>query len=110
MTNKKDVTKEVKEVHGSLDLKESLEMLKAIDLFLSSMQEALKDGKIDWKDTLIGLKLLNNFKVFAEAAKGAGLIPDELKDLDSKEIVILAQEIYPLLKKVKEIVLKLKEL
>jgi len=95
-------------ITGSLDLKESIEMLKAVQYLINTIKEALEDGKIDWKDTLIGLKLLNNFSLFANAAKDCKLIPDELKDLSEAEMIVLVKEIYPMLKDIKQIVLKLK--
>ena len=114
MSKKGTPIKKVKEevpapVEGSLDLKESLEMVKGIDTLLEGLEDALEDGKIDWKDSVTGLKLLNKFSVFSEAAKNANLIPDELKDLDEQEIVTFAKALYPLLKRIKAIVLSLKK-
>ena len=105
--------KEVKKqepIEGSLDLKESLEMLKGFEFIMDCLYEAVEDGKINWKDIDTGLKLLKNLSIITEAAKGGKLIKDELKDLDENEIVLFARRLYPVLKKYKKLILKLKAL
>jgi len=97
-------------IEGSLDLKETLEMLKGFDLLLDCGLAIVKDGKVNWKDAATALKLLKQFEVIKDAAKDVSLIPDELKDLDQNEIVIFARELYPIHKKLKEFILKVKSL
>jgi hypothetical protein len=102
--------KEVKEIKGSLDLKESLEMLSGISLILGTVESVLEDGKINLADAPKALELLKSYNKIIEAAKGVKLIPAELKDLDQTEMVQLASALFPLLKQLKNIVLLAKKM
>lgn len=89
---------------GTLDLKESIEMLHGLKFILESIKEVLADGKIDWKDSMVAFKIMKKFEIFSAAAKDFKIIPDELKDLSEEECCLLGKEIHPLLQELKEIV------
>lgn len=109
IVKKEALVEEVKPVVvKSLDLKESLEMVKGVSLLLEGIMEVMADGKIGFDDATVLLELAKKYEVFTVAVKDAGLIPAELKDLDETEIVALGLAIYPLLKKMKDLVLKIK--
>lgn len=92
----------------SLDLKESLEMLKGVELVLDAIFKVMEDGKADLSDLTVLVDLAKQYEEFAKAVNNAGLIPAELKDLDQVEMLSLAGAIYPMLIKSKDIILKIK--
>jgi len=95
---------------GTLDLKETTEMIDALELILDGGIDILKDGEVDWKDSLVALRVLKNYKLFAEAVKDHDMIPAELKKISEVEACMLVKALYPLLKKVKELTLLAKKL
>ena len=96
-----DFKKEVQ----SMDLKESIEMAKGLQLISGGVKKVLADGKISWDDTKFAIEMFKDFKVFVDAAQGAKLIPAELKNLSQEEALILVKELFPILKDIKDIVL-----
>lgn len=69
-------------------IKETMELLTAIDHLLIALEVALEDGKIDLYDLP---RLLPLWSEFYQAAQGLSEIPDEVKDLDAVELQQIAQ-------------------
>ena len=92
----------------SLDLKESLELLKGIKLILNSLNKVFADGKLDWSDATIVLDLAKEYEVLIAAVDGFNYINDELKNLEEHEYIALAMNIFPMLKEIKKLILAIK--
>ena len=65
------------------DLKETLEVLEAVDALANAIVAAKADGKVDWKDIP---KLAHVLSAGKKALDGSSNIKIELADLDENEI------------------------
>ena len=70
-------------------IKETMDLIDAIDALVVAYDVANDDGKLDWTDLP---KLAPVFVKFYDALKGMSEIPVELKDLDAEEAQIIAQK------------------
>ena len=92
----------------SMDLKESLELIKGINLILDSLNKVFLDGKIDWTDVTVIMDIAKSYQTLLDAIGNANMIKDELKDLNTNEMVLLASTLYPMLKEIKKLVIAIK--
>lgn len=99
-------TVEVNAEQGSMDLKNTLELLKALGFLTEVTGEVLADGKVNLKDLKSVPKLLENYKLFVDAVKEVNLVGKELKDLSEAEMLILAKEVFVLLQTLKNAIKK----
>ena len=83
-----------------MDLKETKEAIAALELLAVDGAKILSDGKVNVADIPVALDLLTKLNVFVEAVKNIKEVPDELKDLDEKEVIELGLCIYGLIKNV----------
>lgn len=82
-------------------LKESLELLKAIELIGVSGIEIAKDG-LGADDIVKAVDLLKQINVIIEGVKGVGEIGGEIKDLDQEELIQLGLALFGSYKKIAE--------
>lgn len=92
----------------SMDLKESIEMVKGLRLITAGAKEVLKDGKVGLSDAGAAVAMFKEFQVLVDAIESMNLIPAELKDLDQEEALILVKDLFPLLQDMKDIFLLIK--
>lgn len=83
----------------SFGVKESLELLEAIELGAISGIEIAKDG-LGADDIPKALALLTHSEVLIKGFQGLGDIDDELKDLDQEELVKLGLASFSMIKKI----------
>ena len=89
--------------HG---IKDTMEMLKALDVLAEFTGRVLADGKINGADLAAAVSLFQKFDVFSDAFMGVKNIDDEIKDLDQAEMLQLATAAYKLVKKIHDSVKK----
>lgn len=70
-------------------IKESMEVLDAVEVLLKDLKKILADGKISFGDIGIIFDLLGQFQVLNLGLQGADQVPAELKDLDPAESELL---------------------
>lgn len=70
-------------------IKESMEVLDAVEVLLKDLKKILADGKISFGDIGIIFDLLGQFQVLNLGLQGADQVLVELKDLDSAESELL---------------------
>jgi hypothetical protein len=86
------------------DIKETLEVLKAVETLTETVGLVAADGKVNVADLVHLLNVVKNVQVFVEAVKGAKLIPAEVKDLSQEELVQVGAAALAIAKKVTLIV------
>lgn len=69
----------------AVGIKESLEVLDAVELLLKDLKKVLADGKVGFGDIGIIFDLLGQFPTLNAAYQGRQLVIPELKDIDSAE-------------------------
>lgn len=84
-----------------LELKETMELVKALELIGVKGKEILKDG-IDSNDIVPAIELLKEINVIVEGIKDVKEIGAEMKDLDQEELLQLGMAMFSLYKKIKE--------
>jgi len=89
--------------HG---IKDTREMLKALDVLAEFVGKVLADGQINGADLISAVDLFQKFSVFSDAFMGVKNIDDEIKDLDQAELIVLGTEAYKLVKKIHDAVKK----
>jgi hypothetical protein len=82
-------------------LKESLELIKAIELLGVSGFDIAKDG-LGVDDISKAVDLLKQINVIIEGIKGVGEISGEIKDLDQEELIQLGLSLFGCYKKIAE--------
>lgn len=83
-----------------VELKESLELVKAIDLLATKGIEISKGG-IGAEDIGPAIEVLKQINVLIEGFKGLGGIPAEMKDLDEAEMLQLGSAVFGVYKDIK---------
>lgn len=87
-----------------IGIKDTMEVLEAIDLVVELGKDVFEDGKINLNDAPAILKLANEYKKLEEAVKGFKNIYEvEVKDLDIVELQEIVLKVYAIIKKVLEI-------
>jgi hypothetical protein len=82
------------------ELKETLELVKALDLLASKGIEISKGG-IGAEDIAPAVELLKQLNVLIEGFKGVGEVGAELGDLDDTELLQLGSAVYGVYKDIK---------
>lgn len=72
------------------DVKESLELLKGLELLGIDYNKVMADGKLDLTDLRVAGDLMGQFPQLQAAVKDVNKVPKELGDLDEAEIMQLA--------------------
>ncbi len=83
-----------------IELKETLELVKAVELLAVKAKIIIKDG-IGAEDLAPAIELLKEINVILEGVKGADEAVGELKDLDQEELVSLGLALFAAYKKFK---------
>jgi len=83
-------------------VKETLEVVKAIQLVGVDAKKALKDGKINAEDMAIVLDLVKNAQILIDAVEGINLVGAEIKELDQAELIELGSALFVAVKAIKE--------
>ncbi len=73
----------------AVGIKESLEVLGAIEVLLKDHKKVLADGKIGLSDIGVIFDLLKQLPELNAGLQGADQIPAEVKDLDADESALL---------------------
>lgn len=84
-----------------IELKETLELVKAIEVLGVAGVGIAKDG-IGAEDIAPALALVQQASVLVEGFKGLGQVDDEVKDLDEQELVQLGLAAFGAYKKIRE--------
>jgi len=84
-----------------MDIKNTLEVIAAIELLGVTGKEIAKDG-IAIDDLPKALELLKKYDVLVAAIDGIGDVVDEAKDIDSTEAVLVVTALMATIKKIKE--------
>lgn len=82
-------------------IKESLEVVKGLELVGVTVAEVMADGKVNSQDLDSGLKLITNANVLVEAVKGIGEVDDEFKELDEAELIQLGAATFQAIKNIR---------
>ena len=84
------------------DIKETKEMLDALELIVLSCVKIMKDGKIRIDDLKIFFDLLKDIDKIKDGFVGIKEIPKEVKDIDEQELIEIGLAVYKIVEKVKE--------
>lgn len=78
-------------------IKESEDVIKAVDVLASKLGEIMADGKVTIME--MGALLVAEVIPARDALEGATLIAGELKDLDKEEVAQIAGDLFAVLGK-----------
>lgn len=81
-------------------MKETLELLAAIELVAVSGIEIAKDG-VNAADLPKAIELIKKFDTIVEGAKGLDKLDDEIKDIDQAELIALGSALFTTFKAIK---------
>jgi len=84
-----------------MDIKNSLEIIKAIELLGVEAKIISKDG-VGLEDLPESIKLLKQVDVFVAAVSDAKLVIEEMKELDQSELLQLGAAAYSMIKSISE--------
>lgn len=82
-----------------MDIKNTTEVIDAIDVTIDMVKKIIEDGKVDSKDIPVLLDLVKAIPAYKAAVEDAKDIKDELADLSAEEINILALRMQAIVKK-----------
>lgn len=75
-------------------IKESLELVKSIEILGVSAKKMLADGKINFADAPIALELIKEIEPVIEGFKDLKEIKEEIKDLSQEELIQLGLAVF----------------
>ena len=81
-------------------IKNSLEVVKGLELLAEIAEGVFADGRLDGGDFLVIAAKLKQLDIIVDAVQDADEIAKELKDLDEQELIQLGLAAYSLVKKV----------
>lgn len=81
-------------------IKNSLEVVKGLELLAEIAEGVFADGRLDGSDFLVVAAKLKELDIIVDAVQDADEIGKELKDLDEQELIQLGLAAYSLVKKV----------
>lgn len=84
------------------DIKETLEVVDALELVLVTCIRVLKDGKVNLNDVPLLLNVLREVDKLVQGFKDLNEIPKELSDLDQDELIQLGLKVYNVIEKIKK--------
>jgi len=85
-----------------MNIKETLELLNALQIAGVAVAKIAKDGKVNAEDLPVLLSLSMDFSKLVDGFSGAGEIPEELKDLDEAEVMAIISKLFVIGKAVKK--------
>lgn len=85
------------------DIKEILELLKAIEVLAVSGAKIAKDGKIGIDDLGVLIGLMRQLPDLQAGFKGVKAIPNELSDLEQQETKLIVEQVFSMLGHVKDV-------
>jgi hypothetical protein len=84
-----------------IDIKETLEILKGLEVLGSAAKKIMSDGKVAMDDIVHLVEVAKSFDVLKDAVDDVSLSLKELKDLDETEAVQLIAAVFSLVKALK---------
>ena len=84
-----------------IELKETLELVKSIEILGKATKKILADGKVNFSDAPVALELIKEIEPIIEGFKGLNQLDDEVKDLDEQELVQLGLAVFNTYKSIK---------
>lgn len=84
------------------DIKETMEILNAVELFTVAGGKVSADGKVDMSDLVHLVDVAKNYNTVEAAVKDADQAVLEFKDLDQGEIITLIAKAFAIVKAFKE--------
>lgn len=84
-----------------MDVKNLLEVIKAVEVVGVSVKGIAKDG-IAIDDLPKALELIKKYEVLVAAVEDVKMIVDEVKDIDSSEAVVVVTSLMSAIKAIKE--------
>lgn len=85
-----------------MTLQNTMEVLKAVKLLSVAGAKVAQDGKVSVEDLTVLFEIVKEIEVLSLAAKDISEIPEEFKDLDEEEVIMLVTEVYSIAHAVKE--------
>ena len=92
----------MKNLEKKSGIKETLELLNAVQFLAVNVAAALKDGKINIDDLPVLLNLMKEVRIIIDGIRDFKEIPGEIGDIDQEEIVQLGFKIYEIIRAVKK--------
>lgn len=86
----------------SQGVKETLEVVKAVELVGIQAKKVLADGKVNGEDLPAALELVKNAQTIIDAVEGITSIDDEMKDLDEAEAIQVGMAFFKTVKAIKK--------
>lgn len=83
------------------DIKETKELLDALEVAAVAIAKIAKDKKVNAEDLPVLIEVASQFEKLVAGFSGMNQIPTELKDLDEAEVIALISKIYSISKAVK---------
>lgn len=84
-----------------VEIKESLELVKSIEILGKATKKILADGKVNFQDAPVALELIKEIEPIIEGFKDLNQLDDEVKDLDEQELVQLGLAVFNTYKSIK---------
>ena len=84
-----------------MDIKNTLELLSAVEVLAIAGAKIAKDKKVNAEDLPAVIELVKKLDVVLEGIKDVGMIDDEIKDLDQSELITIVSTIVMIAKSVK---------
>lgn len=84
-----------------MDIKETKELLVALELAAKAIAKVSKDKKVSAEDLPVLIELASEFEKIVSGFSGLSAIPEELKDLDEAEVIAIISQIYTIGKSIK---------
>lgn len=84
------------------EIKETLEVLEAVEAVALVGAKVFEDGKLTVSDFTKLVDLAKCFNVLKDAVEGIGGVDDELKDLDEAEVETLVKKIFEISRTIKQ--------
>lgn len=88
-------------MEGYMDIKNTLEIVKAVEVLGVEAKKIAKDG-VSLTDLPEALELIKQVDVIVAAVKDAKVAVDEVKELDQAELIQLGSAVYSAFKAIKE--------
>ena len=84
-----------------VELKETLELIKSIEILGKATKKILADGKVNFQDAPVALELIKEIEPIIEGFKEVKDISVEAKDLDEQELITLGLALFNTYKSIK---------
>lgn len=84
-----------------MDIKETTELLNAVELLAIAGAKIAKDKKVSAEDLPAAIELVKKLDVVLEGIKDLDKLDEEIKDLDQAELIAIVSKIMIIAKSVK---------